>query len=109
MIEYYNHLTNNDKWIVDIYKGKRNGYFVEAGALDGISGSCTYTLEKYFDWKGILVEPGIPFKNLIKNRRKSVCENLCIFNKNGFRCLTQLFGSFQSIKRIYLPCVFYSV
>jgi hypothetical protein len=83
MIEYYNRSTNNDRWIVDLYKGKKNGYFVEAGALDGISGSCTYTLEKYFDWKGLLVEPGKPFRALKKNRPNSICENLCISDKNG--------------------------
>jgi hypothetical protein len=28
--------------------------------------------------------------------------------RSGFRFLYQLFESFQSIKRIYLPCIFYS-
>lgn len=27
MIEYYNHPTYNDKWIIDLYKGKRKGYW----------------------------------------------------------------------------------
>ncbi len=83
MIEYFNHPTHNDKWIVDLYKGKRGGYFVEAGALNGIAGSCTYTLEKFFNWTGLLVEPGLPFKSLKKNRPGSICENVCITDKNG--------------------------
>ena len=82
-VKYYNEPTNNDMWIVDLYKGKKGGYFFEAGAQNGISGSCTYTLEKYFDWRGILVEPGIYFKNLVKNRPNSICENLCISEENG--------------------------
>jgi hypothetical protein len=83
MIEYFNHPTHNDKWIVDLYKGKKGGYFVEAGAMGGIAGSCTYTLEKFFHWTGLLVEPGLPFKNLAKNRPGSICENVCITDKNG--------------------------
>jgi len=83
MIEYYNHPTNNDKWIVDLYKGKEGGFFVEAGAFDGILGSCTFTLEKFFSWRGLLVEPGTTFCALEKNRNRSICENACLSDKNG--------------------------
>ena len=47
MVEYFNHPNNSDKWIVDLCKGKKGGYFAKAGALDSIDGSCTYTLENY--------------------------------------------------------------
>ena len=83
MVKYFNTPTNNDKWIIDLYKGKKGGFFFEAGALDGISGSCTYTLEKYFSWGGLLVEPGEHFEKLKKNRPNSICEKLCISDKNG--------------------------
>lgn len=36
---------------------KRNGYFVEIGASDGLSLSNSWLLEKHFGWRGILVEP----------------------------------------------------
>jgi hypothetical protein len=83
MIEYFNLQTHNDRWVVDLFKSKRGGYFVEAGALDGIHGSCTYTLEKYLGWRGLLVEPGVPFTALKTNRPGSVCENVCLAGKNG--------------------------
>jgi hypothetical protein len=40
----------------EIYKGRRNGYFVEIGAYDGIEYSNTYLMEKDYGWKGLLVE-----------------------------------------------------
>jgi hypothetical protein len=83
MIEYHNQLTNNDRWVADLFRQKRGGYYVEAGALNGIDGSCTCTLEKSFGWTGLLVEPGKPFGALGKNRPGSICENACISDKNG--------------------------
>ena len=83
MIEYFSGDTNNDKWVIDIYEGKNSGCFVEAGALSGADGSCTCTLEKYFGWTGILVEPGKSFAGLKKNREKSICENVCLSDRNG--------------------------
>ncbi|MBP7461253.1 MAG: FkbM family methyltransferase [Candidatus Delongbacteria bacterium] len=68
---------------MDLYQGKRNGFYVEAGALDGIAGSCTYLLETTLGWSGILVEPGIPYKALSINRSNNICLNLCLSGKNG--------------------------
>jgi FkbM family methyltransferase len=39
------------------YLNFRRGFFIEAGANDGISQSNTLYFEKYRGWKGILVEP----------------------------------------------------
>jgi FkbM family methyltransferase len=73
LLKYYDDETNNDRWIVDILKGREKGFFIEAGALEGTIGSSTYTLEKYFGWKGILIEPNNSFRNLLKkNRPKSI-------------------------------------
>jgi len=50
-------------------KIKRKGFFLEAGANDGIIQSNTYYLEKKLKWTGILIEP-LPLKyNLLKNNR----------------------------------------
>ncbi|MFA6972789.1 MAG: FkbM family methyltransferase [Gallionella sp.] len=58
-----------DKFVVDYYKGKRDGYFVEVGAFDGVFLSNTLALERDYGWKGVCVE-AIPeyFERLQKNR-----------------------------------------
>ena len=39
------------------YLNFRRGFFVEAGANDGLTQSNTYYLERYMGWRGMLVEP----------------------------------------------------
>lgn len=65
------------------FKGKRDGIFVEIGALDGISGSNTYFFEKERNWSGILIEPNpIEFKKLMEcDRKLSHKENCAIFSE----------------------------
>ncbi len=49
---------------------KRNGYFVEFGATNGIDMSSTWILENKFQWEGILAEPGKNWhQDLMKNRK----------------------------------------
>lgn len=61
------------------YLSKKNGFFIEAGANDGINQSNTYYFEKYMGWKGILIEP-IPelAEKCRKNRPKSIVENYAL-------------------------------
>jgi FkbM family methyltransferase len=62
---------------------KRNGYFVEFGATDGMSLSNTYLLETKFNWGGIVAEPlKSKYSELIKNRTCHV-EDLCVWSESG--------------------------
>jgi FkbM family methyltransferase len=59
---------------------KKNGYFVEFGATDGINGSNTHLLETKFLWSGILVEPAKVWREeLFKNRPDADIETLCVW------------------------------
>ena len=63
---------------------KKNGYFVDIGAYDGIEYSNTYLLEKKYNWKGICIEvvPSI-FNKLKKNRPDVITVNTAVYNTNG--------------------------
>ncbi len=58
---------------------KKNGFFVEIGAANGIELSNTYLLETEFNWKGILVEPAKVWQENLKKNRKVVIEEKCIW------------------------------
>ena len=66
------------------YLNFKNGFFIEMGAMDGVTYSNTLHLEKYKNWTGILVEPSISeYKLCIKNRTASKVFNfLCSSYEN---------------------------
>lgn len=62
---------------------KRNGFFVEFGATNGIELSNTYLLEMEFGWNGILAEPAICWHDdLVNNRTATICTK-CVWRKSG--------------------------
>ena len=81
MGKYYSQ-AGQDKWVVEsVTNHKKNGYFVDIGAYDGIYLSNSYLLEKDLKWTGICVEADAEtFKRLAKNR-KCECINACIGNE----------------------------
>ncbi len=61
---------------------KRNGFFVEFGATNGVDLSNTHMLEKEFGWNGILAEPAKRWHaDLIKNRSCKIDMN-CVWQES---------------------------
>lgn len=54
---------------LDPFIGRRGGFFLEAGANDGITQSNTLYFERYFGWTGILVEPSPRLARLCRTQR----------------------------------------
>jgi FkbM family methyltransferase len=79
---YYSQ-SNQDKWVVEFLKFKKNGYFVDLGAYDGIQTSNTYYMENNLGWEGICIEanPSV-YQSLIENR-KSKNINVALNNYVG--------------------------
>ena len=66
----------NEHFIWPIYI---EGFFIEAGALDGYFLSNTLWLEKVLGWTGLLVEPDeVNFNALKNNHRKAYIADACL-------------------------------
>lgn len=91
-------ITGNDKWVVDIFKGKKGGFFVEAGACEGTFGSNTYALELHYEWQGICVEPSDALFEQLKINRKCICVNCCLGDKKGVAQYIECQNCFSGIK-----------
>ena len=77
------------------YLNKDSGFFIEAGANDGLKFSNTYLYEIEKGWKGLLIEPNYTqYVECKKNRLNSIVENYALvgdkYNKDFIR------GSFDS-------------
>lgn len=63
--------------------GKRNGYFVEFGACDGLLVSNTVMLERRFGWRGVLAEPDRYWKDRLPMNRTAVIDTRCVSSVTG--------------------------
>lgn len=62
---------------------KKNGFFVEFGATDGVGLSNSWLLEKHFEWDGILAEPGRKWQNALKQNRTCSITSQCVWTESG--------------------------
>lgn len=60
-----------DLFVAKLLKYKKNGYFVEFGATDGIEFSNSYLFAMHYDWKGILSEPNKHYRKSLQTNRKN--------------------------------------
>jgi len=74
--------VKQDKWVCEFFNYKKNGYFLDLGAYDGIELSNTYYLEKELNWSGICVEASKIIFEKLKLQRICICLNNAIYNKN---------------------------
>ncbi|XP_068233845.1 protein Star-like [Palaemon carinicauda] len=70
---YINH------YLKEIFTNQTNGFFVEAGALDGEFLSNSLWLEQSFGWTGLLIEPDKDsFQHLLHKHRRAWLSNTCL-------------------------------
>ena len=72
-----------DLWVLEMSKFKRDGYFVEFGATDGVLLSNTYLLEAEFGWKGICAEPNPKLYEQLKKNRHCIVSDACVAGQSG--------------------------
>lgn len=65
----YHSQIGQDAWVQSVLGDKRDGYFVELGACDGVKLSNTLFFEKERGWTGICIEPNDTYFNQLKHNR----------------------------------------
>lgn len=62
---------------------KRDGFFVEFGAMDGQKYSNSYLLEKEYGWQGIVAEPGRVFHDALRRNRQCRIDFRAVADQSG--------------------------
>lgn len=102
---YYSQ-DNQDKFLEEnVFKGYKNGVFVDVGAHDGVSLNNTLYFEKNHNWSGINIEPiKTVYDKLIDNRPKCNNLNVAVCNNDGtteFICNTGYTEMISGIKNTF--------
>jgi len=66
--------ANQDSFVLNALKEKRNGYYVEIGSNDPIAWNNTYILETEYDWDGV----GFELKQGLVDHYNDVRKNKCV-------------------------------
>ena len=74
-----------DLWVLHMLKEKRNGFFVEFGACDGMELSNTLLLERDYCWTGILAEPDPFWHTALAENRSCYIAHGCVSARSGER------------------------
>ena len=104
----YNSQFGQDKYLEEtIFKGYKNGIFIDVGAHDGVTINNTLYFSKYNNWTGINIEPiKIVYDILLINRPNSFNLNCAICNNDGeadFLCNTGYTEMISGLKENFDP------
>jgi len=89
-----------DLWVLDQLGWKRDGFFVEFGATDGVLLSNSWLLEKHFGWKGICAEPNPKFFERLKLNRSCMLSSACVYRTSNERMnfvLADAYGGLEDL------------
>lgn len=91
----------------NIFKGYKNGVFMDVGAHDGVSINNTLYFEKNNNWTGINVEPiKKVYDRLVENRPNSININCAVCNNDGtaeFICNSGYTEMISGLKKDFDP------
>lgn len=79
---YYSQ-QGEDEFLFKNFLNYKNGFFIELGAMNGITYSNTLFFENQLNWNGVLIEPTDQYYQLIKNRPNCNNFNFAISEVDG--------------------------
>ena len=82
-LKYSKSEIRQDLFVLTTLQFKRDGFFVEFGAADGMELSNTYMLEKRYGWTGIVAEPAAIWHDDLKRNRSCVIETDCVWRASN--------------------------
>jgi len=72
-----------DLFVLYALRGKRDGYFVEFGATDGVQINNTVMLERAYGWRGVLAEPARAWHDALRQNRTCFISTDCVWSVSG--------------------------
>jgi FkbM family methyltransferase len=69
--------------VAEFFQMRRDGYFIELGAYDGVDLSNTYSLEKELGWSGICIEALPDMFALLEKNRACICVQSAVYSEGG--------------------------
>lgn len=76
--------AGQDRFLDDrVFRGRRDGVFVEVGGYDGVAGSNCLFFEAFRGWSGVVVEPLPALRDLIVERRRAPCIDVAVSDEDG--------------------------
>ncbi|MBS1301867.1 FkbM family methyltransferase [Loktanella sp. SALINAS62] len=75
--------SGQDQVVDTVFKGKRDGTFLDIGAFNGITGSNSLYFEKWRGWTGTMVEPVQAHRETAQMWRSAACLPYAISDQNG--------------------------
>ena len=72
-----------DVFVLGMSGFKRQGFFVEFGATNGLDLSNTALLEQNFGWTGILAEPARQWHTDLRANRSATIDTRCVWRESG--------------------------
>lgn len=76
-----------DLFIASELGGKKNGFFVEIGACDGLRLSNSLFFERHMGWRGVLAEPGKAWHPALKKNRLAKIDFRAVWRTSGCKML----------------------
>lgn len=79
--------TQQDLFVLLALDFKKDGFFVEFGATDGVYMSNSWVFENEFEWSGIIAEPGLHWHKDLHQNRNCQISTKCVWKESGAKLL----------------------